>query len=69
MMRAPIRATLLLLALLASGCAAIPIALDATIGGVSIYQRYQDRQVQRAQNEEIRLLREEIKRLREALTE
>ena len=51
-----------------SGCAAaslvVPLALDAVLGGVGIYQRYQDRQVQNDQNEELAKLRAEIERLR-----
>jgi hypothetical protein len=58
------------------GCAAIGIGVDALVGGVGIYQRYADRQVQLDQTHAIRELRdeisgtrEEIRRLREALTE
>jgi hypothetical protein len=58
------------------GCAAVGIGVDALVGGVGIYQRYADRQVQLDQTTAIRELRdeisgtrEEIRRLREALTE
>ena len=53
---------LLLLALLCSGCAAAPfavgIAVEATVGSIGIWQREQH-------TDELRLLREEIKKLRE----
>jgi hypothetical protein len=59
-----------------SGCAAVGIGVDAIVGGVSIYQRALDRRVQIDQTEAIRELRQEIsgtrdeiRRLREALTE
>ena len=57
---------LVVVALLTSGCAAIPaaLALDALVGAVGIYQRYEDRQTQQEQTAEIKALREEIARLR-----
>lgn len=63
------RVLVLAIALVSSGCAAIPLALgvDAVIGGVGVYQRWEDRGVQREQTDEIRKLREEIQKLREAL--
>jgi hypothetical protein len=50
----------ILLALLSTGCTMIPLALDAIVGGVSVYQRYEDRQAQKEQTAEIRKLREAI---------
>ena len=49
-------ATMLAVSLL-SGCAAVPmlgLAVDAVTGGVSIYQRYEDRQAQKDQTQAIR---------------
>lgn len=47
-----------------SGCAAAVIGLDAVIGGIGIYQRYEDRQAQKDQTAEIMRLREELARHR-----
>lgn len=59
---------LLFVTAMTSGCALGAVAaLDAVIGGVGIYQRWQDRGVQKEQNAEIKALREEIGRLRERL--
>lgn len=62
---------LLLIALTLTGCVAAlltpALVLDAVVGSVGIYQRYEDRQTQQTQNEEIRALRQEIQRLRERL--
>ncbi len=61
---------LLLIALTLTGCLtflAPALLLDAVVGGVSIYQRYEDRKTQQRQNEEIRALRQEIQRLRERI--
>ena len=66
-----IAASLLLVvcALLATGCAAativVPILVDVTLGGIGIYQRYEDRQAQKNQTAEIRRLWEEVRRLRQ----
>lgn len=55
-----------LLGLSTNGCALGAVAaLDAVIGGVGIYQRWQDRGIQKEQTAEIKALREEIARLRE----
>ena len=62
------RMAFLLLALpLLTGCAAIPMALDGVIGGISVYQRYEDRQAQKDQTEAIRAQTDEIIKLREAI--
>lgn len=47
-----------------SGCAAAAIGLNAVIGGIGIYQRYEDRQAQKEQTAEIMRLREELARHR-----
>jgi hypothetical protein len=50
-----------------TGCAAVGIGVDALVGGVGIYQRAQDRAVQREQTEAINALREEISGTREEI--
>ena len=58
----------LLLALpLLTGCAALPFAFDGVLGGVAIYQRYEDRQAQKDQTDAIRAQTDEIIKLREAI--
>ena len=49
------------------GLAAGALAVDAVVGGVGIYQRHEDRQAQKDQTEEIKQLREEIARHRQAI--
>mgnify|MGYP001568307918 CR=1 FL=1 len=58
---------ILLMALGLSGCAAAAIGLSTLGSAVGIYQRYEDRQTQNDQNEEIRKLREEIAATRQQL--
>jgi hypothetical protein len=54
-------ALIAILALSLTGCAAaIPVALDTLLGGIGVYQRYEDRQAQKEQTEEIKKLREAI---------
>lgn len=54
---------LIAVAFFLSGCATAGIAVDALLGGVGIYQRYEDRQAQKDQTEEIKKLRETIETL------
>jgi hypothetical protein len=59
----------ILLALLCSGCAAIPAgaAVSAIFGGISTYQRWEDRNAQKDQTSAIREQTAEVIRLREAI--
>ena len=60
-------ALLAAIVLLTSGCAALPFAFDGVLGGVAIYQRYEDRQAQKDQTDAIRAQTNEIIKLREAI--
>lgn len=52
---------LLALLLTLQGCvAAVPVALSTLLGGIGVYQRFEDRQAQLEQTAEIRKLREAI---------
>lgn len=60
----------LLAALPLGGCVeVIALAASSAIGVTGVYQRWEDRGVQRGQNEEIRALREELARTRKVLEE
>jgi len=63
------RCALLIFVLFFIGCAAIPLVVDGTLGAIGVYQRFEDRTAQQDQNKEIKLLREEIRLLRELLIE
>ena len=53
--------SIILVALLTGGCwAGVVLGVDAVVGGVGIFQRWEDRQAQKDQTAEIKALREEI---------
>lgn len=50
-----------------SGCMTAGIVVDALVGGAGVYQRWEDRGVQREQNAELKALREAVDRNTDAL--
>lgn len=61
-------AALAALCLSLTGCvAAIPMAFDTILGGIGVYQRYEDRNAQKDQTLAIREQTTEVIRLREAI--
>lgn len=61
-------AVMLVAALPLGGCvAAIALGASSALGAAGVYQRWEDRGVQRDQTEEIKALREEITKTRKVL--